>query len=231
MPDKIKIMISSTIKDLIADRDAVKKCFDNQYPFVELIGAEPVDNGTTSGSPFIKTLDMANDCHFFILLLGDRYGYEIREGTSATEAEFDAAYRSDPTKILIFKKIGNEPDVKQKQFINKVGDYYKGFWVTNYQYTHDLQEIVNTSFLSLLKERAAIGTNLNYLDHFIRIAKQRIPSPEIKNDYSVRDQTVEFIYHFPKNDRIVHFEKEQIYNDFWGCIAKLEHLFHDWRNE
>lgn len=231
MPDKIKIMISSTIKDLIADRDAVKKCFNSQYPFVELVGANPVDNGNSPGSPFIKTLKMATDCDFFILILGSRYGYEIREDTSATEAEFDAAYRNDPTKILIFKKEGETPEHKQEQFINKVGDYYKGFWITSYQFTHDLQEIVNVGFLSLLKERAAIGTNLNYFDHFIRIARQRVPSPEIQSDYSLRNETIEFTYHFPKKDRVIHFEKEHIYKNFWGCIAKLEHLFHEWRNE
>jgi hypothetical protein len=230
MPDKIKVMISSTIKDLLADRDAIQKCFLN-FPFVELVGAEPIRERTSARSPFINTIDMAENADFFILILGSRYGYEIRAGTSATEAEFDAAYQSDPTKILVFQKEGDKPDEKQQTFIDKVGHYYKGYWITRYQYTHDLQTIVEDSFLSLLKERAAIGTKLTFFDHFVRIAKQRSPSPGIKNEYAVREDRIEFTYHFPNRDRIIHFDKQKVISDFWGCVAEIEHQFYKWKNE
>lgn len=229
MPDKIKVMISSTIKDLMADRDAIKKCFSN-FPFVELVGADPINDRTSARSPFLNTIDMAETSDFFILILGSRYGYEIREGTSATEAEFDAAYQSDPTKILVFQKDGDKPDEKQQAFIDKVGHYYKGYWITRYEYTHDLQTIVEDSFLSLLKERAAIGSKLTFLDHFVRIAKQRSPSPEIKNEYAVRAETIEFIYHFPDRDRVIHFDKQKVLSDFWGCVAEIEQQFYKWKN-
>ena len=136
-----------------------------------------------------------------------------------------------PQKYWFSKKKRDTPDEKQQTFIDKVGDYYKGYWITKYEYTHDLQTIVVDSFLSLLKDRAAIGSKLTFFDHFVRIAKQRSPSPEIKKEYAVREDTIEFIYHFPDRDRVIHFNKQSIISDFWGSVAEIEHQFYKWKNE
>lgn len=228
MPDTIKIMLSSTIKDMVAERDAVIKEFA-KYPFVELIGAEPIEGVSQAVSPYIATLDMARSCDFYLLMLGERYGYEIRKNTSATEAEFDEAYKENPTKILVFKKNGITPEKKQKKFIDKVGDYYHGYWISKFTYTHDLQCLVGNTFLEMLRQRASIGYRLNYFDHFIRIAIQRIPYPDTKILYSVKEAEIELIYNFFGKDHIIHFAKDEVHSDFWGCISTLEKKFVEWR--
>lgn len=139
---------------------------------------------------------MAEDCDFYILLIGERYGYEIRNGTSATEAEFDAAYQQNPTKILVFMKNGMTPEKKQAKLIKKVGNYYNGFWITKYEDSHGLQDLINDSLLELLKDRAAIGYKLDYFDHFMRIAIQRKPVPDAKLSYSVQGDNIELSFLF-----------------------------------
>lgn len=228
MAEKITIMLSSTILDMRAERDAIVKLFDkDKYPFIELIGANPIQKSHAS-NPYITTLDFAESCDFYILLLGERYGYEIRPGISATEAEFDRAVQSNPTKLLIFRNTLVNPEDKQKDFIKKVGDYYKGFWMSDYQYSHDLQEIVEESFLALLKNRASLGKRLSYVDHFIRLAIQRLPTQDSTVYYSTTKDDVQLTYEFHSKTHIIEFSRPKINKDFWGCISELEHQFSIW---
>ena len=120
--DKIKIMISSTVSDLKGERDAIKSVFNN-IEFVELVGVDPVNTTSFAGSSRTLTTQMASNCDLYILILGKESGSMLPSGKSATEIEFDAAFRNDPTKILVFKKdfheIGSINSLQQK-FINKV---------------------------------------------------------------------------------------------------------------
>ncbi|MEO1818891.1 DUF4062 domain-containing protein [Pseudomonas sp.] len=226
MPEKITLMLSSTIADMPADRDAVVKLFE-KYPFVEVVGAKPIQK-SYSANPYSNTLDMAESCDFYVLLLGARYGCEIRPGLSATEAEFDRAYRSNPTKILVFKNNSISPEEKQKIFIEKVGDYYKGYWISDYGYSHELQGILEESFLSLLKERASIGSRLSFVDHFLRLAVQRRPTQDALVFYSVNENIVELNYKWQSKSHILQFNRSRINSDFWGCISELEKQFSTW---
>jgi len=226
MTEKITIMLSSTISDMPADRDAIIRLF-NKYPFIEIIGANPIQQSHAS-NPFITTLNFAESCDFYILLLGERYGYEIRAGVSATEAEFERAVQSNPTKLLIFKNTSAPPEKKQENFINKVGNYYNGFWISDYQYTHELQEIVENSFLELLKERASLGKKLSYIDHFIRLAIQRLPTQDATVYYSTTQDYVELIYEFHSKSHVLQFSRSEININFWSCISELENQFATW---
>jgi hypothetical protein len=212
-----------------ADRDAVVSLFA-KFSFIEVVGANPVQQ-SYSVNPHINTLDLAESCDFYILLLGERYGYEIRPGVSATEAEFDRVIQTNPTKVLIFKNTSVTPETKQQAFIKKVGDYYKGFWISDYQYTHDLQEIVEKSFLSLLKNRASLGKNLSYVDHFIRLAIQRRPTQDSTVYYSTTKDEVQLIYEFYSKTHILEFSRSKINKDFWGCISELERQFANWNKK
>jgi len=221
-------MLSSRVNDMLAERDAVVKSLESRLPFIDIIGAEPIKGEAIANSPYLATIQMAEECDFYVLLIGETYGFEIRKGTSATEAEFDAAYKQNPTKILVFKKEGITPEKKQKKFIDKVGNYYQGFWITKYKYPHDLQDLVANSLLKLLKDRASIGYKLNYFDHFIRIAIQRKPTPDAQVLYSILNDDIELSYSFFSQTRVVHFSKETIFKDFWGSVAKLENAFVEW---
>jgi hypothetical protein len=226
MTEQIKIMLSSTISDMGADRDAIVKLFE-KYPFVKLVGAKPIQQ-SVAYNPYLHTLNLAENCDFYILLLGERYGYEIRPGVSATEAEFDQVVKTNPSKVLVFKNTSVSPEVKQLKFINKVGDYFKGFWISEYAQTHKLQELVEESFLELLKERASIGKKLSNVDHFVRLAIQRFPTQDALVYYSVTKDIVDLTYEVHGTSHTVQFDRSAINRDFWGCISNLVEQFTHW---
>ncbi|GEN82251.1 hypothetical protein SLU01_05630 [Sporosarcina luteola] len=225
---KIKVMISSTVSDLEAERDAVKKAFE-EISLVELLGADPLNETAFAGNSRFVTVDMAKDCDLYILILGNRFGYDVGNGRSATEIEFDAAIRDDPTKILVFKKDSSEEmDEKQKAFINKVSSYYNGYWRTSFKHTHDLQTYIKNTFGRWIKERASIGTDLTYLDHFVRLARQIKPEPNAEVYYKVTKNDVELEYVFFRKSHEIHFSRKEIYKNFWGCFNELYNQFEWW---
>ncbi len=220
--DKIKVMVSSTVKDLIGERQCIEDTL-SKLEFVEIVGAAPYAMTSVSLSSAQNTKLLAQNCDLYILILGKRFGMERPDGKSATEIEFDAAYHSDPTKILVFLKDSDEEaDAKQIAFINRVCDYYNGYWRTTFEHTYQLQELVMNSFVAWLKERASLGNSMTYLDHFIRFAVQKKPEPNAQVYYSVKESYVEMEYHFMGKVKVMHYNKEQIYNNFWGCLYDLD---------
>lgn len=162
-------------------------------------------------------------------VLGHRFGEELPSGKSATEIEFDAAFRDDPTKILVFKKKSDEPiEDKQQKFIGRISNYYHGYWRTTFEHTYQLQELVKNSFNSWLKNRASLGTGLNYMDHFIRLAKQTLPEPTAQVYYRVSEGSAELDYVFFGKRHTIQFDRAQIYSDFWGCLHQLYEQFEIW---
>lgn len=229
--EKINVMISSTVTDLYSERDAVKKSFE-ENPFVNLIGADPLNETAMASNPRILTGNMAKDCDLYILILGNKFGFDIGSGKSATEIEFDAAIRDDPTKILVFQKqIDEPPEEQQRSFIDKVTNYYNGYWRTTFKYTHDLQTYVMNSFSRWLKERAMMGTRLTYLDHFIRLAKQIEPEPNAQVYYKVTANDVELEYVFFNKSHEIHFSRKELYKNFWGCFHELTNQHERWLSE
>ena len=220
--DKINIMISSTVKDLLGERKCISDLF-SKIEFVNLIGAVPYAETSVPVSSARNTVTMAKSCDLYILILGHEFGFERKDGKSATEIEFDAAYHDDPTKILVFlKEDDSKLDPRQANFIKRVSDYYSGYWRTSFQYTYELQEIVQNSFMLWLKQRASLGSSLTYLDHFIRLAIQIKPEPNAVVYYSVKKDYIDLEYHFFGKVLSIQFNKEQIYHDFWGCLYSLE---------
>ncbi len=227
----IKIMISSTVEDLKPERETAELAFQ-QNNFVQLIGADRFNTASIGGNSRLETQRMARECDLYILILGSRYGWEIESvGKSATEIEFDAAIKSDPTKILIFKKETNEAaDEKQQIFINKVSDYFSGYWRTSFSHTAQLMTLIQNSFQLWLKNRAQFGQNADYIDHFIRLAKERKPEASARIYYKVDKDNVEISYEFFSGLHHINFDRKTIFGDFWGCLNRLENQIEIWLN-
>lgn len=229
--ENIKVMVSSTVKDLLDERDAIMKTF-KEISFVKLVGAEPLNDTPIAGNPRVVTTEMARTCDLYILILGNRFGEDVGNGKSATEVEFDAAMRDDPTKILVFKKESHDsPEERQKNFIDKVCNYYNGYWRTSFGHIHNLQILVKNAFNKWIKERASIGTGLTYLDHFVRLAKQISPEPHAQIYYKVTRNDVELEYEIFNENHEIHFSRQEIYRNFWGCFNELANQFDRWLEE
>jgi Domain of unknown function (DUF4062) len=230
VPAVIEVMVSSTVNDLLRDRDAIVNSIGS-VGVTRFIGIEPIKGPSYGSSGYSATMEMAERCHLYVLVLGGRYGYVSNRGKSATELEFDAAYREDPTKILVFRKELTSVDARQAEFIARVSDYHKGYYIRNYRRPLEVGDLALSSFREWLRERAALGIKLHYFDHFVRLAIQRLPFPGVHPSYTVVDDHLELRYRILGRIYIVHFDKAQIYNDFWGSIANLENRFDEWRRD
>lgn len=228
--DKISIMISSLVSGLEAERAAVVHALQD-LQFVDLVGVDPVNNTAVASSAKTSTILLARSCDLYILILGDKFGTCLTNGKSATEIEFDAALKADPTKILVFQKNPTPQtsiDPQQQNFINKVCNYYTGYWRTTFNYPTELEDYVKNSFITWLKKRAALGESLDYIDHFIRLAKQQKPDSNALVYYKTTDSFLELTYTFLGRSYSIQFDISEIRNNFWGCLSSLEDQFITW---
>ena len=224
----IKVMLSSTISDLIPERDRIVDRLQSTG-LVEVVGMTPAKLPSRGGSSFIETTDLAADCDLYVLVLAERYGFVTNLGKSATEVEYEAAYRSDPTKVIILRKDGVTPSAEQQTFIDRVEDYHHGYFVNRFMTSAEAGDAALQAFLSWLRDRAAIGRRLDYFDHFIRIASQRSPFPGAKAEYRTTVDRIELRYTVVDKVYSVHYDKKALYADFWGNVFDLERRFDEWR--
>jgi len=227
----IEVMLSSTVEDLIEDRAAAEGVI-RSFNMFEAIGAKPIVNATVSSSSIATTVEMARRCSLYVLLLGRRYGY-VASGTqkSATEREFDAAVRADPTKVLVLRRGFNNYEPEQEAFINRVRDYLRGYWVSDYVSIIELQQLLTASIESWVERRMLLGGQLDIYDQFVRLALSSRPSPDAKLFYAKSEDYIELRYSVFDTVYLLHFERKQIHMDFWGCVSELQRHFERWERE
>ncbi|HET8962735.1 MAG TPA: DUF4062 domain-containing protein [Chitinophagales bacterium] len=119
IPPKPVIFISSTIEDLHPERkaalDAVTKM--KCVPRMSEITFEAVSKGSVTAC-----IDEVKSSDFYILIIGSRYGYELPNGISITEFEFDTAFKErKPTFVF---NMECEKELKQGIFEKKVGSLF-----------------------------------------------------------------------------------------------------------
>lgn len=104
MKKKYQVFISSTYSDLVEERAAVTQCLlDNQcIP----VGMEQFPASELSQMEYIQR--MLDDCDYYILILGGRYGSLDRDGVGFTEKEYDYAIsRGLPVMSFVYEKPEN----------------------------------------------------------------------------------------------------------------------------
>jgi len=120
---KPKIFISSTVKDLPNEREAAKRA-------IEKIPAIPIMSEYTMNAvdkPSVQAcVDEVKKSDFYVLILGGRYGWELENGISITELEYDTAFK-EGIPIFVFNT-NYKKENKQQKFANKAGS--QRFWKT-----------------------------------------------------------------------------------------------------
>lgn len=221
--EKLKIMISSVVRNLEGERDALLELFQSEkYSFVEVVGANPYNSASLAASSGNATVRFAKECDLYILILGKDYGTVTQEGKSATEVEYDAAIRSDPTKVLVFlKKTDEQTDEKQQQFIKRVSDYDDGYFRANFQFSHQLQQTVEATFWKWFIARAQVGKNQTYVDHFIRTIKEDILTPEIRLYYRTAENFAEITVCHNGRQLIQQIDTSELQLHFWKNVNRV----------
>ena len=142
---KPNIFISSTVKDLPNEREAAKRA-------VEKLPANPVMSEFTMNAVNKPSVDACIDevkkADFYILILGGRYGWELENGISITELEYDTAYKEN--KPIFVYNTTYEKEPKQAKFAEKAGS--QRFWkvVKN---AFELEEEIEKSYKQYIEEQ------------------------------------------------------------------------------
>lgn len=144
-PLKPKIFVSSTVKDLPNEREAAKRA-------IEKIPAIPIMSEYTMNAvdkPSVQAcVDEVKKADFYILILGARYGWELENGISITELEYDTAFK-EGKPIFVFNT-EYEKEKKQRQFAHKAGS--QRFWktITN---AYQLEAEIGKSYKQYMEEQ------------------------------------------------------------------------------
>lgn len=109
MSPRYQIFLSSTFVDLAEERQKVSRAILEMGHFPSGMELFPAVNEEQFN--FIKTV--IDDCDYYVLIVGGRYGSMTDEGISYTEMEYDyAKSKSKPILSFLHKDIGELPGKK-----------------------------------------------------------------------------------------------------------------------
>lgn len=191
MEKRYQVFVSSTFQDLQVERQEV------MHALLELdcipSGMELFPAANETQWDLIKRV--IDDCDYYILILGGRYGSLGPEGISYTEMEYDYALsiekptvaflHRDPGKIEADKTETSEDGrEKLKKFRARVGKKLCKHWAS----APELGSVVSRSLIQLIKREPAIGwvraNELADRDATIELLKLRKQVDDLKNELS-----------------------------------------------
>jgi hypothetical protein len=135
----IRVMISSTVTDLVQEREAVDRAIRGLH--LDRFRAETF--GSVSHAPEVICAFMAEQCDIFVLIIGERYGYRIESiGMSVVEFEYGVARNENPKKILVYVKEDVDREPELIPFLERVEHFQKGLFRTLFTTPDDLRDKV-----------------------------------------------------------------------------------------
>jgi 6-phosphogluconolactonase/glucosamine-6-phosphate isomerase/deaminase len=155
--DKLRIFISSTIRDLTDERSLLRLTLDGAKYFHVFIS----ESGTGYGSSCDVCMKEIENCDIFVLIIGEKYGYIPKEDLShktpydgrisATKGEFLKA-RSLQKPILVFAKEGVSREKKEEMFFRELSEFIDGEFLTRFSTKEDLGVRLHDDLSKLLAD-------------------------------------------------------------------------------
>lgn|GEM_PF-2689245 len=131
----LKVMISSTVEDLGPEREAA----DRAITGLKLTRFRAETLGSLPHSPEVICALMAEQCDIFILIIGERYGYEIKSRKiSVVEFEYNIARKQNRAKILVYIKEGVTREPRLEDFVKRLEDFESGHFRTLFKTPEEL---------------------------------------------------------------------------------------------
>jgi hypothetical protein len=154
-PDVIRVFISSTMSDMQPERQAVIEALWN----LELTPVFAEDWGSRSGSPRDVCLGQVADCHIYLGIFWQRYGYiDPETNISATEEEYDQACQC---RMPILTYVKNEAEEKRhrqlRRFLREISDWGGGHFLTFFDTPQELADRVKTDVMREVRKMARRG--------------------------------------------------------------------------
>lgn len=158
MASRLRVFISSTMKDLANERDAVcQKLREFDFEPVNAEGWLP--DGTTSWERIAEELSTSD---LFVLLLGDSYGWVPKSGPksdtnlSVTHIEYLEAREQGLPVLPFLKKLSYDSDrtspdaLRRDEFRRQVMDWEKGVFRGEFDLARDLSQKVAQALIGVL---------------------------------------------------------------------------------
>ncbi len=240
MIKRYQVFISSTYSDLKEERSTVMQAImsmDCIPAGMELFPA--IDEEQFN---FIKRI--IDDCDYYILIIGGRYGSISDDGISYTEKEYDYAIsRQIPVMTFLHKDIGKIPREKtdtQPELIKKLQDFQekakKGRLVKFWSNAAELTGIVAISLMQTIKTypqigwvRANLSTSAESLQEINELRKQLADLEAYKS--AIEKEKILLNSGFIKNlaglDKSIEIKDIAIYNNY-GKQGRMEY---EWKIE
>jgi len=140
------VMISSTVEDLVQERDAVTRA-------ISALGLTKFRAETFGSLPYTPRevcASIAEQCDLFILITGEHYGYIIKEGISVVEFEFNIAHAQNPRKILVYIKDRVNREPRLTKFLERLQDFDDGYFRSLFITPEELYEKIQPDIVRWL---------------------------------------------------------------------------------
>jgi hypothetical protein len=160
MGRKIRVFISSTMKDLANERAAVRRRLE-EFNF-EPVNAENL--GPTGANSWDRLAPEIQSCDLLVLLMGERYGWIPPTGPEAqlkraiTEREVDEAKRWGIPVLPFLKRLDDDADrtsddaKKRDEFRTRIKDSDSGQFIQWFNLAADLEQVVGRAVIGLLSD-------------------------------------------------------------------------------
>jgi predicted HTH transcriptional regulator len=194
---KIKIFISSVLKELMNERHAVQEAitendFLSHYFEIEMWEGFP-PMAVPSREAYLEKL---KECDIYIGLFGNEYGTPEEDGLSPTEREYRAA-KTEGKYILVFLKgkADSERDDRLKKLLKEFKGH-KGYSYKRFEIYTELKDWARKGLIHYLKKEHGIdlpaGKTVSELDKTSLIYDKKPVMNASKNDISLRDAELFF---------------------------------------
>ena len=195
-----KVFVSSTYEDLIEERKAVTQALlkSSCVPVgMELFPASDNDQWT-----FIQ--NVINDCDYYVIILGDRYGTKHTDGDSYTEKEYKYAIsQSIPTLTFIAQNPNiSEDKEKYNNFKKELEKKLCSYWGNKDELASHVKDSINNAKIThprtgwIKANIIATKENETFLtSSFENLKKQLECNEELKYEYGYENLN---LIHAPK---------------------------------
>ena len=120
--DVLRVFISGTQEDMQSERQAVEEAIHSlrwEALRAETYGSQPMPSRATCQ-------EMMERCDIYLGMFSGRYGWELPEGISVTEFEFNLARKLNRSILVYVRDEEREP--KQSDFLKRVEDFDGGYF-------------------------------------------------------------------------------------------------------